>query len=158
MLFFQSDHRAMPRRLALQCLSLGLAASTLLVATGLGAQDASGLQLAAPQALADSRAGKVVLIDVRTPDEWKQTGVPQGALRINMNQPGGEAGFVAEVLRQVKGDKNVPVALVCRSGNRSGQTQRWLEKQGFKRVYDVSEGVSGGRTGPGWVARGLPLE
>ena len=108
--------------------------------------------------IAAIQAGKLTLIDVRTPDEWKETGVAQGAARIDMNQPRGAAGFVDEVLKRTKGDKNAPVALICRSGNRSTQMQSLLQAQGFTKVFNVREGMSGGGAGPGWLRRGLPLQ
>jgi rhodanese-related sulfurtransferase len=36
--------------------------------------------------------------------------------------------------------------------------QRYLEAEGFTRVYNVKEGMAGSAAGPGWVKRGLPLE
>lgn len=34
---------------------------------------------------------------------------------------------------------------------------RALSRYGYTRVYDVPEGMSGSRAGPGWLARGLPV-
>ncbi|HEY9145600.1 MAG TPA: rhodanese-like domain-containing protein, partial [Thiobacillus sp.] len=56
-----------------------------------------GPTMAAPDAYAQAQAGKLTLIDVRTPDEWRKTGVAQGALRIDMTNVQGEAGFVRQV-------------------------------------------------------------
>lgn len=114
----------------------------------------TGAQMSAPDALAASRASQVTLIDVRTPAEWQQTGVPQGAARIDMSQ----AGFLEAVLKQTKGDKSAPLALICRTGNRSTQVQSYLEAQGFTHVFNVKEGMSGSAAGPGWLRRSLPLQ
>ena len=139
------------RRSALTWLGVGIVAA----ASPALAQNQTGRQMSVVQALTDSQDSKLTLIDVRTPDEWKQTGVPKGAGRITMQHPGGEEGFAAELLKKIKGDKHAPVALICRSGNRSSQVQRWLEKRGFTHIYNVSEGMVGRN---GWLARGLPLE
>ena len=114
--------------------------------------------LTAPEAAAAVTAGKVTLIDIRTPPEWKETGVAKGAKLINMLHPQGAPGFTSALLEQVKGDKNAPIALICRTGNRTTQVQRYLQSQGFTQVYNVREGMAGSGAGPGWLKRGLPVE
>jgi rhodanese-related sulfurtransferase len=119
---------------------------------------ATGLEMSAPDALAQVKAGKLRLVDIRTPAEWQQTGVAQGAVRLDMQHPKGAVGFMDELLKQTKGDRNAPVALICRTGNRSTQVQRYLEAQGFTHVFNVAEGMAGSAAGPGWLRRGLPLQ
>jgi rhodanese-related sulfurtransferase len=116
------------------------------------------LDLSAPEARARAAAGEVVLIDIRRPDEWRATGVAEGATRIDMLHPGGAEGFTRAVLERVEADRNAPIALICRTGNRSTQVQRYLLAQGFTRVYNVREGMAGSAAGPGWLSRGLPIE
>ena len=120
------------------------------------AQDA--FDLTAPQARERASRGELTLIDIRTPGEWRATGVAPGVARIDMQHPDGARGFVQAVLDQVGGDRNAPIALICRTGNRSGQVQQFLQRQGFTQVYDVPEGMVGSRAGPGWLRRGLPVE
>lgn len=119
---------------------------------------AAGATLSAPEALAAAEAGELILIDIRTPPEWRQTGVAKGASRINMQHPQGAPGFLNEVLRRVDGDRNAPIGLICRTGNRTTQVQKFLEAQGFTRVYNIREGMAGSGAGPGWLRRGLPVE
>ena len=133
------------RRVALA----SLAALTLIPAFA-----ATGLEMSAPDALAQLKAGKLILVDIRTPDEWKQTGVAQGAVRLDMQHPKGAPGFMDDLLKLTKGDKNAPVALICRTT----QVQRYLEAQGFTQVFNVREGMAGSAAGPGWLRRGLPLQ
>ncbi|MDP3515498.1 MAG: rhodanese-like domain-containing protein [Sulfuritalea sp.] len=114
--------------------------------------------LAAPDAAAAVAAGKITLIDIRTPPEWKETGIAKGARRVNMLHPQGAAGFVEQLLGEVKGDRNTPIALICRTGNRTTQVQRYLQSVGFTQVYNVKEGMAGSAAGPGWLKRGLPVE
>jgi rhodanese-related sulfurtransferase len=87
--------------------------------------------LAAPDAAAAVAAGKITLIDIRTPPEWKETGVARGAKLVNMLHPQGAPGFADALLEQVKGDRNAPIALICRTGNRTTQVQRYLQSQGL---------------------------
>lgn len=114
--------------------------------------------LAADRALALSEAGDRLIVDVRTPQEWRQTGVPEGAATVSLHDPGGQAGFVSSVLAAVGGDLGAPVAVICRTGNRSQRAYELLVAGGFTDVVDVSEGVAGGPNGPGWMPRGLPME
>jgi rhodanese-related sulfurtransferase len=114
--------------------------------------------LSAPEAADAVNAGKITLIDIRTPAEWKQTGVAKGAKLINMAHPQGPDAFVAQLLAEMKGDKNAPIALICRTGNRTTKVQRFLQGQGFTQVYNVEEGMAGSGAGPGWLKRGLPVE
>ncbi len=109
------------------------------------------------QAWSKVERGEAVLVDVRTPAEWQQTGVPREAKRVTLNDPRGAAGFVAGVMKAVRGDNRVPVAVICRSGNRSARAAAILDKAGFKTVYNVTEGVVGKSAESGWAARGLPM-
>ena len=132
-----------------------LIASLLIAASGLALANPD---LTAPEAAAAVAAGKVTLIDIRTPPEWKETGVARGAKLLNMLHPQGAPGFTNALLDKVKGDKNAPIALICRTGNRTTQVQRYLQSQGFTNVYNVKEGMAGSGAGPGWLKRGLPVE
>ncbi len=133
---------------------LGLCAA-LLVASSLAV---AGPTLSAPEAHDQAKAGAITLIDIRTPGEWRQTGVATGAVRIDMLTPKPPQGFVDKLLVQVKGDRNAPIALICRTGNRTTTLQKYLEAQGFSRVYNVKEGMVGSAAGPGWIKRGLPID
>ncbi len=117
-----------------------------------------GAEFSAPQAFAANEAGQVTLIDIRRPEEWRQTGVAKGALRINMLHPKGPEGFMHEVLQVVGNDRNAPIVLICRTGSRTAQVQRYLQSQGFTKVWHVSEGMAGSKAGPGWLRLGLPLD
>jgi len=114
--------------------------------------------IAAPDAQAALDAGKLTLIDIRTPPEWRETGVAKGAKRLDMLHPGGAPGFVADLLKQVGDDRNAPIGLICRTGNRTTQVTRYLEAQGFTQIYNIKEGMVGSAAGPGWIKRGLPVE
>lgn len=102
--------------------------------------------------------GERVLIDVRSPGEWRQTGLAEGATPITIHDPGGMSAFVQNILDRVDGKRDTPVALICASGVRSTYAQQLLRKAGFSDVVNVREGMLGSRDGPGWVRRGLPVE
>jgi rhodanese-related sulfurtransferase len=124
----------------------------------LAALPAAAADISAPDAKAALDAGKLTLVDIRTPPEWRETGVAKGAKRLDMLHPGGAQGFVADLLKQVNGDRNAPIGLICRTGNRTTQVTRYLEAQGFTQIYNIKEGMVGSAAGPGWMKRGLPVE
>lgn len=101
--------------------------------------------------------GGMILLDVRTPAEWLQTGVPKNARLVTLSDPRGTAGFVAGAKKAVRGDLRKPVGVICRTGNRSAVAVALLEKAGFKNVFDVPEGVVGNGRDTGWASRGLPM-
>lgn len=75
---------------------------------------------------------KVQLIDVRTPEEFKE-GAIKNAVSINFF----DDSFTQSIL---KFDKEKPVYLYCRSGNRSGKASKIFQKLGFKKIYDLKGG------------------
>lgn len=117
------------------------------------AADVSGDALTAPQASAAVAAGQIVLVDIRRPDEWQHTGIPEGAVAIDMRSP----DFVETLLARTKGRKDRPVALICARGVRSARMSARLADAGFTTVLDVPEGMLGSGAGPGWLRRGLPV-
>jgi rhodanese-related sulfurtransferase len=95
------------------------------------------------------------LIDVREATEWAETGTPKGAALVSISRP----DFVDAVTAQVGGDKSKPVALICRSGNRSSRAAAQLAAAGFTNVINIGDGMSGrDGVGPGWIATKLPTE
>jgi len=94
-------------------------------------------------------AGKLIgdgiqLLDVRTEQEWNE-GRIQGAIRIGH----AEDDFAARVTKEL--DPSKPVLVYCRSGNRSAQAARKLEKLGYSRIYDLKGGIKA------WLAAGRPV-
>ncbi len=108
--------------------------------------------LAANEAHRRASEGELLLIDIRSPQEWMQTGIGEGALAITMHRN----DFLDRLLEAVDGNRNRAIALICATGNRSRWLQFQLNSYGFAAVEDVSEGMLGSAAGPGWLNRGLP--
>ncbi len=89
------------------------------------------------------RQKDVVLLDVRTPQEYKE-GHIQGANLIPV-----------QVFRYLKlggkGIKDKKILVYCHSGNRSVTASKWLDAWGIKKVYNLRGGILE------WKAANLPL-
>ncbi|MFN4262512.1 MAG: rhodanese-like domain-containing protein [Thioalkalivibrionaceae bacterium] len=120
-------------------------------------RDRSG-RLTATEAFAASRSGELIIVDIRRPEEWSETGVAETAIPISVeSHRDGVQGFLRDLEWATGGDRSVPVALICRTGNRTAQLAPQLRQLGYERVFTVDEGMAGSAAGPGWLARGLPL-
>jgi rhodanese-related sulfurtransferase len=110
--------------------------------------------LTAAEAHRQAEAGDIVLIDIRTPEEWTETGSGLSANRLDMRRD----DFTAALDKLLDGDKSKPVALICARGVRSSRLSRALREAGYTAIIDVPEGMIGSYAGPGWIERGLPLK
>ena len=75
---------------------------------------------------------KVQLVDVRTLGEYAE-GHIEGAENIDFKAD----GFLAEFS---KFDRNEPLYIYCRSGNRSGKAAKMLSEIGFEKIIDLKGG------------------
>lgn len=73
---------------------------------------------------AEVRAGGLPVLDVREPHEW-DAGHIDGAVHIPMGQ-------VTDRIDEIPDGQ--PLAVVCRSGNRSAHVAAWLRRQGRDAV------------------------
>lgn len=112
-----------------------------------------GAALTAPDAHAAALSGSITLVDIRRPDEWARTGVPEGGLALDMRRD----DFTDVLLAHVGGDKDAAIALICARGVRSRGMSVRLRQAGFTHILDVPEGMRGSGAGGGWIKRGLPV-
>ncbi|WP_168194543.1 rhodanese-like domain-containing protein [Antarcticibacterium arcticum] len=77
----------------------------------------------------------VIILDVRTPEEF-QEGHIEGAVLINFF----DDNFEQQVAML---DKDKPVVIYCRSGNRSNKAGKILTDLGFSEIYDMEDGYVG---------------
>lgn len=110
-------------------------------------------RMTGPEALAAQSSGDLIIIDVRTPPEWKESGVADGAFLLDMRNE----KFVDKLVARMAQRPGTPVAFICATGARSNHVATQLEKIGISGIVDISEGMYGSDVGPGWLARGLPL-
>ena len=85
----------------------------------------------------------VVVIDVRTPKEWKQTGIVENSIPIMFFDEKRRPHIEQWLLQasEFSSPEN-ELILICRSGNRSKSIAYFLSKQhGYKSVYNVAGGI-----------------
>lgn len=117
---------------------------------------AENKRLSAERALEQARAGDLTIIDIRRPDEWAETGLPENAERATIRSPRGNRGFLARIAEITGGDKSAPIGLICARGVRSHHAAKLLRQRGFSNIYDINEGMLGNARGSGWLQQGLP--
>lgn len=128
--------------------------ATLIAVLMLAATAFAAEQMDAETAYSEIGSGKMVLVDVRTPAEWKDTGVAPGAITLSM------AGkdFTKKLKEVVEANPGKKIGLICASGGRSTAVQNQMEKLGISGAVDITEGMKGNGSAPGWIARGLPVK
>ena len=91
------------------------------------------------------RAEGVPVIDVRRPEEWNKTGVIEGSHLLTFFDAEGRYDLDRwlPVLAAIA-ESDQPVALICRSGRRSGRVAHLLDEQfGYRHVYSARDGILG---------------
>lgn len=84
-----------------------------------------------------------VLVDVRTPDEYK-AGHLSGSLLVPLDT-------IDRNAENVLTDKDKKLFVYCRTGRRSAEAVGKLRSMGYTNVYDVSGGITA------WQASGYPI-
>jgi rhodanese-related sulfurtransferase len=100
----------------------------------LGAAEARAWMQKHPQA---------VLVDVRTPEEFRG-GHLEGARLVPLDQ-------LESLAARALPDRAAPLLVYCRSGNRSNFAVNILKNQGYSNLTNLLGGISD------WSARGLPV-
>ncbi len=86
---------------------------------------------------------EALLVDVRTPNEWKEEGTVEGARRI----------FFADLPDHADSlSRDKPLAVICSVGKRSSIAASTLERKGFKNVSNVLGGMTA------WTTLGYPTK
>ena len=94
----------------------------------------------------------VPIIDIRTPEEWRATGIIEGSYLLTFFDAQGRYDTLAWLseLAAVAG-RDDAFALICDSGGRSGLISQALDGQlGYRNVFDVPGGIAQ------WIAENRP--
>lgn len=77
-----------------------------------------------------------LLVDIRTPGEWQESGVIEGALLVTYSDA---ASFLEAIAPHLEDGQSI--ALVCRSGNRTSRAARQISAKTDTPVIDVAGGM-----------------
>lgn len=91
------------------------------------------------------REKAVLVLDVRTPMEYREDGHIPGSILIPVQ-------VLPQYIKEIEKFKDKKILVYCRSGNRSTIASRFLEQNGFKYVYNLKDGIVG------WKKNKLPIE
>jgi rhodanese-related sulfurtransferase len=86
----------------------------------------------------------VVLIDIRRPEEWRQTGIVPTSHRLTFFDARGGYNVAKWMgaFEKIVTDKNQPFVLVCRTANRTKAVGDFLaRKLGYTHVNDLEGGI-----------------
>ena len=93
----------------------------------------------------------VPVIDIRTPQEWADTGIIEGAHKITFFNEKGQpllADWFFEVGHLVK-DRKEPFVIYCAHASRTQALGEGLVSMGFENVYQLKGGIENG-----WIKAG----
>lgn len=122
---------------------LVLLAAGVLILSGCSSKANAVTNMNAQDFSAKTQQAGVVVLDVRTPDEFNE-GHIQGAMNIDV-----EASNFADEIAKL--DKTKTYAVYCHSGNRSGVATKAMAKAGFAHLFNLENGISD------WMAKGMPV-
>jgi rhodanese-related sulfurtransferase len=105
----------------------------MLFVTACSSSSSSVAKVSGPEFLNQISAAEVVIIDVRTPEEFAAGHLPN-ALNINVES----ADFENQIAAL---DKNKTYGVYCRSGNRSTVASNKMAEQGFTSVINSTAGL-----------------
>ena len=94
--------------------------------------------------------GGVVLVDIRQPNEWRETGVIAGSHLLTFSGYNID-DWLAELEKLATPQDDL--VLVCRSGRRTGILLEFLhERTDYRRSRHLTDGILG------WLGNGLAVE
>ena len=102
-------------------------------------------EIDAKSAYSLAQSGQLIIIDIRRPSEWRQTGIPDGSTPISLQHFSRKvrSEFFGDVLVAVQGDKSQSIGLICASGGRSAWALELLEEVGFPAFMISARECSG---------------
>lgn len=92
----------------------------------------------------ESKKPDILLLDVRTHDEFK-TGHIKGAILIPIQE-------LESRLNEILNQKDKTILIYCRSGRRSVKASKILYRNGFRNIKNLQTGILG------WKKAGLQVE
>jgi len=99
-------------------------------------------QLTSQYLTKDFLSKNIPIVDVRTPGEWRETGLLKGAIPIMFFNTKGKYDakkFLTQLNKKV--DTTKPFALICHTGSRTSIISPWLSKEFGYNVINLKGGM-----------------
>ena len=99
-------------------------------------------QLTSQYLTKDFLSKNIPIVDVRTPGEWRETGLLKGAIPIMFFNTKGKYDakkFLTQLNKKV--DTTKPFALICHTGSRTSIIAPWLSKEFKYNVINLKGGM-----------------
>ena len=102
---------------------------------------------------------KIIIVDVRTKKEWKETGIIPNSILLNMHNDSYEENknFVNDLTAFLSKNLNESIAFICASGSRSELVANYFTEKGYKNLSHIPDGIVG-KNNDGWLFLGFPLK
>ena len=111
----------------------------LIVSLGLGGPAVAQQHFVAQPSAMELQSADVLLVDIRRPEEWKQTGVLPNAHLLTYEHFDTPEAFLAALAPQLD---DRPVALICRTGSRTSRAARAVAELLDQPVIDIQGGIT----------------
>jgi rhodanese-related sulfurtransferase len=97
-----------------------------------------------PEELLELQGKGALIVDIRTAEEWKSTGIIADSAKLTYFDKNGayDKNAWLKQLAGLRKSPDQPIVLVCRSGNRSGIVGKELAQEpGMDTVYHLEKGL-----------------
>ena len=120
--------------------------------------DNKNTELDLEKALNLYQKGDILIIDIRTTNEWIMTGVIPNSILINMHDADNQERkeFLEELKKELSDNENKRISFICASGARSKIVAEFFIKEGYKNISHIPDGILGKRN-DGWLFQGYPI-
>jgi len=120
--------------------------------------DNSNTELSLEEALNQYEKGNILIIDIRTSNEWKMTGIIPDSVLINMHDDNHQERkeFLEELKKKLSLNQNKNIAFICASGARSKIVSDFLVNEGYSNIFHIPDGILG-KQNDGWLFQGYPI-
>ena len=117
------------------------------------------LNLSIKDALKAYEDDNLIVVDIRTEKEWKETGIIPNSILVSMHNNNYEenSNFVEQITTILDKHFKENIVFICASGARSEIVTNYFFKKGYQNVSHIPEGIIG-KNKDGWLFLCYPIK
>ena len=117
------------------------------------------LDLNIKDALKAYKEDNLIVVDIRTEKEWKETGIIPNSILVSMHNNNYEenSNFIEQITTILEKHSKENIVFICASGARSEIVTNYFFKEGYQNVSHIPEGIIG-KNKDGWLFLGYPIK